>query len=286
MNEFDLRRTPARPDLAAAHLKGKVSAEAYVGGRPAQVISQSTALRRAPHHGGNLDTELLHGERFVVYDEREGWAWGQSELDDYVGYVAADDLGPQSADASHRVTQLLTHVYPVADSKIPPLATLSLNAKVQVAGAGDPFNEIKFGPSRGFVFADHVWPAGNFADDFVAVAEAFLGAPYLWGGKQSVGLDCSGLVQIALERAGIAAPRDADMQEAELGDFLPGAIDLAALRRGDLVFWKGHVGIMVDATRMIHANVSAMAVTIDSVADFAADVHSIAGQITSLKRVN
>ncbi len=285
MNELDLRRTPARSDLAAAHLKGKVSADAYVVGRPAQVISPSTALRRTPQHSGNLDTELLYGEGFVVYEEREGWAWGQAELDNYVGYVAADDLGPRSADASHRVTQLLTHVYPVADPKVPPLAGLSMNAKVQVVATVDSFNEIKFGPSQGFVFADHLSPAGNFADDFLAVAELYLGAPYLWGGKQSTGLDCSGLVQTTLERAGIAAPRDADMQEAELGEFLPDPSDLGALRRGDLVFWKGHVAIMLDAIRIIHANVLAMAVNTNNVTDFAADVRSIAGPITSLKRV-
>jgi cell wall-associated NlpC family hydrolase len=198
----------------------------------------------------------------TVYDERDGWAWGQLETDGYVGYIPSDALGAPGPDATHRVAIPRTCLYPRADLKSAPVRLVSLNVRVAVTGREGDFAALADG--AGFVFARHLAPVGATAPDFVLVAEAFLATPYLWGGRQSLGLDCSGLVQLSLDAAGIACPRDSDMQQA-LGEPVDIA-DLTQLRRGDLVFWTGHVGIMVDENRMLHASGHHMMVIIEPLA--------------------
>ena len=255
----DPRRHAYREDLAAEKLRGLVKAGRYVKGEPRQVSAPSLPLRREPRFDATLDTEALLGEAVTLYDESEGWAWVQLARDDYVGYMPSEGLTPRLAAPTHRIAALRTYVFPEPDAKTPPLSLLSLNALVTALTTDGKFLALAGG---GHVFAGHAVPVGEVAPDFVAVAETFLGTPYLWGGRTSVGLDCSGLVQLALEAAGHAAPRDADMQAAELGR----AIDLrqgAKLRRGDLVFWEGHVGIMTSAKDFLHANAFHMAVEVE-----------------------
>jgi cell wall-associated NlpC family hydrolase len=252
----DPRRHAYRQDLAAEHLRGTVDAKRYVTGELRQVGAPSLPLRREPRFNATLDTEALFGETVTLFDEREGWAWVQLVRDGYVGYMPSEGLIPDLAAATHRLSALRSYVYPEPDGKSPPLSLLSLNARLAAPKREGKFLGLSGG---GFVFAGHAVPLGSAAPDFVAVAEAFLGTPYLWGGRTSVGLDCSGLVQLAVEAAGHAAPRDADMQAAELGrkvEFRKGT----SLRRGDLVFWEGHVGIMTSAEEFLHANAFHMAV--------------------------
>src|SRR5271165_1587328 len=247
---FDRRLTPARPDLAAAHLSALVAAPRYAEGRAMQVIEASAPLRRAPQPDAPLETEALHGESVTVYEEREGWAWAQLDRDHYVGYLPVAALGAP-IPATHKVAALRTHAYPGPSIKLPPALALSLGSRLTIDG-----HDGDFAVTRGGL---HLW-ARHLADldarepDFVAVAERFLETPYLWGGRTSEGIDCSGLVQTALAVAGVAAPRDSDMLEAALGD--PFAIDepRTPLARGDLVFWKGHVGIMRNSGTLLHAN--------------------------------
>jgi cell wall-associated NlpC family hydrolase len=246
---FDRRFTPARPDLAAAHLKGRVEATIFAEGREMQVVGPIADVRSAPTPDASLDTQALCGERVTVYEEHEGWAWGQLERDSYVGYLPAHLLGPTPRRPTHRVTALRTFVYPAPNMKVPPLEALPLGAEVSVEDEGE-YTRIA---DHGFVYAPHLTPLSQYESDFVAVAEKFLGVPYLWGGKTALGLDCSGLVQISLAAAGIAAPRDTDVQAREIGTELP-VSESMDLRRGDLVFWKGHVGIMCDEQRLLHAN--------------------------------
>jgi len=252
----DPRRHAYRGDLASEALRGQVEAPRYIQGELRQVTAPVLPLRREPRFDSTLDTEALFGESVTVYDESEGWAWVQIVRDSYVGYMPSEGLGRRIVPPTHRIAALRTYIFPQPDSKYPPLALLSLNALISASGMDGKFLALASG---GFVYAPHVVPVGETAADFVAVAEAFLGTPYLWGGRTSVGLDCSGLVQLAAEAAGIVVPRDADMQAAEIGERVEGT----RLRRGDLVFWEGHVGIMTSGKDFLHANAHHMAVELE-----------------------
>lgn len=260
--DFDPRLTPARPDLAAAHMRGRVAAERFAEGTLMRVVATHTGLRREPRSDASLDTELLAGEAFITYETDEnGFAWGQGVADGYVGYVAREDLDPQAPEPTHRLTALRSPVYPGPSLKLATQSFLSLNARLHVLAVEGDYVRADFG-SHGvaYVHKAHVAPLAVLEDDPVAVAERFLHTPYLWGGRTSIGLDCSGLVQLSLAAAGIYAPRDTDMQETEMGEPLPIDDERAHLMRGDLVFWKGHVGIMCDAETLLHANGHHMAV--------------------------
>ena len=278
---MDSRLTPARPDLAAAHLKGQVEAARFVEGTLCSVARGRTSLKQAPLHDAPQTSELLYGESFTVYEERNGWAWGQSALDGYVGYVHAIALRKAIAP-THRVTALMTPVFPAPDFKRPVIDMLPMNARVAVQGCEKSYAAIA---PNAYVWERALVPEGSKADDWVAVAERFEGTPYVWSGKTYAGLDCSGLIQTALQAGGIAAPRDADMQEAALGTAVAFASDLSGLLRGDLVFWKGHMGVMLDAARLLHANTFHMAVAIEPLADAVTRITPIAGAITSVKRL-
>ncbi len=215
MINFDPRITPARPDLAAAHLAGKVAASRYVEGRAMHLAIELADLRRAPSHDACVDSQVLYGENLTLYEAHEGWAWVQLEADQYVGYLALAALAEGATKATHRVTANRTFIYPRPDIKAPILAALPLGAGVTLTGADGNFARLEGG---GFVIALHLMRIDEKAKDFVAVAEGLIGAPYLWGGKSCLGLDCSGLVQIALAQSGIATPRDTDLQQQALGD--------------------------------------------------------------------
>jgi cell wall-associated NlpC family hydrolase len=249
---YDRRITPARPDLAADHLRGVVAAGRYAAGTPMRVLTPVLPLSPQPRRDVSIDTQALHGEEFMVYEQDdEGWCWGQLTRDGYVGYVPAEGLSRDAAAPTHRVRVPHTILYPGANMKAPMQGTLPFGAQVHVTERNGDFALV---PRQGWIFAAHLAPLDDIASDFVSVAERFLHAPYLWGGKTSAGIDCSGLVQVSLQAAGHHAPRDTDMQKAALGMPLDVDDGLGGLRRGDLVFWKGHVGIMQDAGRLLHAN--------------------------------
>lgn len=277
---FDRRLTPARPDLAAAYLEGRVAAERYVEGAVMEVRECVVDLRREPRPDAAVDTQVLFGERVTVYDEMEGWAWAQLSRDGYVGWIAANTLWSRLSAPTHRVGVPRTFVYPAANIKLPPLMALPLGAEVEIVDEREAFLMTR---DMGFIYRAHLAPLDAPATDFVAVAETLIEAPYLWGGKSSLGIDCSGLVQVSLLAAGVNAPRDTDMQEAQLGEALEAG---AELRRGDLVFWKGHIGVMRDPETLLHANGTHMLVSsepLDLVR--ARNVQAGAGEVTSIRRL-
>ncbi len=243
MTDIDRRITPVRDDLAAEALKGTIAAPRYAAGKPHTIVRGRMALRAKPTANSIQETELLYGETFTIYESANGWAWGQATLDRYVGYVHTIACQDVAFQADGRVTALATPLLPAPDIKRPALDMLPMNAKVQVLSREKGFARIA---PAGFVREVHIAPLTAHAADWVAVAERFLGTPYVWGGKTHAGLDCSGLLQTALEAGGIVCPRDTDMQESALGS----KIELADARRGDLVFWEGHVGVMLDAQRI------------------------------------
>ncbi len=277
---LDHRRAAFRDDLADARLEGRVEANRFVTGQPRQVIAMPGAgLRRAPRFDAPLDTEALTGETLLIFEEDEGWAWAQLDRDDYVGYMPANALGAVGAAATHRVAARATWVYAAPHIKSPTLGWLSLNARIAGEKADDRFVRTREG---GFVFASHVAPIDDAEGDFVEVAERLVGAPYLWGGRTSIGLDCSGLVQLALEAAQRPCPRDSDMQMSELGE--PVIHAPGSLQRGDLVFWRGHVGVMIDADLLLHANAHHMRAEIEPLTQAAARI-AAHGPVTAVRRI-
>ncbi len=277
----DPRITPARSDLAASFLKGKVEAARFADGVVREVARGRTALRAEASGDSRMETELLFGERFTVYETANSWSWGQSALDEYVGYVAASDLREVTGTPDHRVSAESTALLPAPDFKRAARDLLPMNAKVKILERDGRYARVA---PDGFVFADHLSPIGARVADWVAIAERFRGAPYLWGGKTVAGADCSGLVQSALEAGGVAVPRDADMQEAALKNSTPIPTDLSGLRRGDIVFWKDHVGVMLDATQLLHANTFYMEAAVEPLADAARRIAQ-RGPITAIKRL-
>ena len=281
---LDPRRNAFRPDLAAATLEGKVEAERYLAGTVGQVIHPTVPLRKVPDITRGLETEALFGEAVTVYDEAEGWAWVQLARDGYVGYVPADAIrsGPLIAP-THRVQTLGTFVYAAPDIKTPPLMHLPLNALATVTGGDDRFAALLSG---GYVIARHLATLDRPARDFVEIAERLIGTPYLWGGCTRIGIDCSGLVQTSLLAANVVAPRDSDMQKAELGADVAITEDYDGLERGDLVFWAGHAGIMTDGVMIVHANAHHMMVATEPLPEAAVRIaKSGGGTVTAIKRL-
>ena len=287
MDAFDPRLTPARPDLAAAHLRGVVPAERYVEPVAARVIEAVAPLRRRPRADAGLDTEALFGETIRVLDEDdEGWSWVQLDRDGYVGFMPAHAiLKGEALPATHRVATLATFVYPTLGIKDPPTARLSFGSPVRVIAEREAPNGRRFCVTAegGAIVASHLEPVGAKAADPVAVAETFLGQPYLWGGRSSLGIDCSGLVQTALYACDIPCPRDADLQEASLGE--PIGLDPALWRRGDLLFWPGHVGMVRDAHGFVHATAHTMTVVVEGLKDGLARIEASGTPLRSVRRV-
>lgn len=283
MDKRDPRLTPARPDVAARYLEGQVEAARFVDGEEFEVADGVASMRLQPFSGAEMNTQALKGERFTIYDRNdEGWAWGQLNGDGYVGWLSDLALYPPGPTPTHKVTALRTFLFPGPSIKLPPTDTLPLGARLAIVKMTDAFAMTSAGHC---VSKQHIAEIDAFETDFVAVAERFVGTPYLWGGKSSLGIDCSGLVQIALTAAGTGCPRDSDMQESGLGRALTDA-EMRHLKRGDLIFWKGHVAIARDADTIVHANAHHMATAIEDTKGAIARIRAAGSNVTSIKRLD
>lgn len=282
--QLDRRRNAIRDDIADAALEGRVTPRRFVDGAPWFVSAAQTPVYPRPDAGRDRDTEALSGEAVAVFEVRDGWAWVQLAHDRYVGFVAAGDLSPgRPPEPTHVVTSPNALIYAEPTARAPAVAISYLTTRLRARPATESFLELETG---GFIGRPHVATLGDREADFVATAETLLRAPYLWGGKTVRGVDCSGLVQLCLDRAGIDCPRDTDMQQAELpGDLELDAETLPPLRRGDLVYWPGHVAIMIDELRAIHATAYVMSVTVEPVLDVAARARGDGPIATAVKRV-
>jgi cell wall-associated NlpC family hydrolase len=278
----DPRLTPARPEVAAKYLEGKVKAARFVEGETFEVTDAIAPMHRAPAPDAELMTQALKGERVTVYDRNgEGWVWGQLGSDGYVGWLPESTLAKPSAKPTHKVTALWTFAFPGPSIKLPPAVSLPMGAALVIIRDDGPFALTSDGR---YVPRQHLGPLDARALDFVGVAERFVGTPYLWGGKSAFGIDCSGLVQISLTSAGTGCPRDSDMQCDGLGRALSVA-ESKHLSRGDLIFWKGHVAIVRDAETIVHANAHHMATVIEKTRDAIARIKAGGSDVIAVKRL-
>jgi cell wall-associated NlpC family hydrolase len=270
-----------RDDLAEAGLKGTVEALKFVEGKRARTTVQKASLRARPDRKAANETEFLFGEEIVVFDRKDGWAWGKSVLDGYVGYIEEADLGDDLSPITHWVIAPRTFLYPEPDMKTSPVNTLSMGSRLAVIGEAETRGTHYLLTRDGAIISSHLAELGTpVFGDYVSIAGRLIDTPYLWGGRSSFGVDCSGLVQFSMMMAGHQVLRDADMQERTIGT----PIDGGNLQRGDLVFWKGHVGIMEDRTTMIHANGYSMTVWRERLPAAIQRIASMYGQPRSYRR--
>jgi hypothetical protein len=278
----DPRLTPARPDLAAKYLEGKIAAARFVSGEEFEVVEALAPLREAPSSNATLLTQALKGERVTIYDRNgEGFAWGQLNSDGYVGWLPDRALAKPAAAPTHKITSLRTFAFLGPSIKLPPVDTLVMGDLVTVVREDGAFAVTREG---WYLSRQLVGGIDRYESDFVAVAERFVGTPYLWGGKSGFGIDCSGLVQVSLNAAGTGCPRDSDMQQDGLGRELDPA-EARNLRRGDLIFWKGHVAVARDGGTIVHANAHHMLTVIENTSEAIARIKAAGSEVAAIKRL-
>ena len=262
---MDRRLTPYSGRVAHVSLSGAVNAP-LTEGLQAQVIVPVANLCRNPD--GARDRQLLMGDAVTVIDRDQGHVFVMSAKDGYCGWMTESDLG-QGPAPTHWVAAPGTHLYTEPLVQAREKMALSLGSRLAVVGSWGAWANTP----HGFVPLRHLRALGDWAEDPVTVAESLLGTPYLWGGNSRFGLDCSGLVQLSMHCCGKPCPGDSDMQMS-LGRLLPAN---EPMKRGDLILWKGHVALMVDRDRIIHANGHTMSVAHEGVKDAVARISTGGG---------
>ena len=276
---YDARITAIRDAVASRELEGVEAAEVYLDPRPMTCKVAAAGIHRTPDLAAEQVDQLLAGELFdVIEDEAGGFVWGQARRDGYVGFVLAGALGLPGPQPTHRITALRTYAFAEPSIKSRAAGPYSMNSLVAIEAQD---GRLAKAAGCGWIPVEHLAPIGVFREDWAGVAEQFVGAPYLWGGRESLGLDCSGLVQQALLACGRACPRDAD-QQAQMGS----AIERAEFGRGDLVCWRGHIAIGLDGERIVHANGHHMAVAIEPLEPAISRIDAAGvGQPTTFRRL-
>lgn len=288
--DLDRRLHAFRDDLADEALQGQVSASHFSSSSPYIVTEPVAPLHRSPDLASTMETQAIMGEIINVFEDKNGWCWGQMACDGYVGYVPKDMLVPATNDMQPDAQIIVqrSFVYPHAELRAPAPMALSMGCRVTLLGdaetRGTHYKLVRLPDGReGAIIANHVRPLNDTPSDWIALAEQFLYVPYLWGGRSSIGLDCSALVQISRQTANKHSLRDSDMI-GHMGEPIALTHDFSGLKRGDLIFWPGHVAIMLDETRIIHTNGYHMATAIEPLAVAEARIASYYGKISHAMR--
>ena len=277
---LDPREFAFRPTIAASYLQGIVAADQFSDGVVCSVTDSVLPLKNKPNDQAELVSEMLFGEKFIVYERQEAWAWGQSQTDGYVGFVKINGLSDQPASPTHEVKELKTFVYQRPDIKSPVIKGLSMGSRVSLKEKGENFICLKEG---GWIVEKHVVELNVKEASFIAVAKKYIGTPYLWGGRSSNGLDCSALVQLSLSRVGILMPRDTDQQEKAVGCFF--GKNAKDIKRGDLLYTQGHVAIASANDLILHATAYHMQVVEEPLKAFLSRLDETNHQLRSIKRL-
>lgn len=280
---LDKRLYAYRDDLADEKLRRQVKSLAYVKGETARIISSHADILDKPSEGAGLQTQILYRHEVTVFERKNGWAWIQRSGDGYVGYVRENSLGPVEHKPTHMVLAPRTLLYPAPDLKHPRVGYRSMGSKLSVtektSNRGTDYFMLDTGEA---VIARHLIEMEDWQSDYVSVAETLLNTPYLWGGDTGFGIDCSGLVFLSQMLCGKTVLRDSDMQAASTGNEIP--FDEKSLQRGDLIFWKGHVGIMGDEKTLLHANGHTMNVALEPLREAVDRIGYLYGQPTMARR--
>ncbi len=255
MNELDHRLNIYRDDLADERLKDQVKADKYVAGWPAVITSHFADLLESPILDAPLLRQAIYGERVTVFEEKDGFSWAQRDWDGYVGYVQSRTLGKRNDIPTHRVIVPRTFLYPGADLRFPRCGYLSMGSEICITDVaetrGTQYSQLVDGS---WIITKHINSVEEYADDFIEVAKTLMYTPYLWGGNSGFGLDCAGLLQLSMMMTGRAVAADSDLQAASIGEIIDTSNGFDDLQRGDLIFWPGHVGIMENATTLLHSS--------------------------------
>ena len=287
MSDLHPRLNAFRADLADIGLKGRVEAPRFTAPRAQQVVVAVADMRRVPRPDSAIDTQLLFGELVDVFDDAEGWCWVQARNDKYVGYVSDAALSARISAPTHVICAPRTFVYPGPDMKFPAETALSIGSQIAVTGEAETRGtRYLLLSSGGAVVESHVAPARELFTDPAALAERLLETPYLWGGKSGYGIDCSGLVQLTHALCGIHLQRDTAMQSETAGKIIHPGRDGVELRRGDLVFWRGHVAMMLDPKTIIHASGHSMSVAREGFAEAVERIGYMYGAPTGYRRID
>ena len=283
--EPDRRLNAYRADLADQRLKGIVSADRFVQGSVRRISQPVLDLLRKPEPSSQIDAQLLFGDDITVFEEKDGYAWVQTSADGYVGYANADAFEEIESEPTHIVDAPRTFVYPRAELRSPIEFALSMGSRVSVCGyetlRGTNYALLENGLA---IIAGHLRVIDDNSADFVAEAEKLIHTPYLWGGDSAFGIDCSGLIKLAFKMCGRSVLRDSDMQEETIGEVFQPGKEWQNLQRGDLVFWKGHVGIMCDQETLLHANGHTMSVAKEPLSEAISRISYLYGEPTTVRR--
>lgn len=283
---LDKRLNAFRSDLADESLRGQVEADRFVTGQPMRIADPVVDVRSEPRGDAGMTTQFLFGDDVLVFEDDNGWCWVQNERDGYVGYVVDTSLDRRAEEPTHIVIAPRTFVYVGSDLRYPRTNALSMGSLVTITGGQERRNTLyAMLPSGEALIAKHLVPIDLVTQDHVAVAESLMHTPYLWGGVSGFGLDCSGLVQLSLLMTGQGVLRDTDLQAASVGDLIEPDKDYYNLKRGDFVFWKGHVGMMASHSTLLHASGHSMSVTLEPLRDAIERIAYLYGNPTAVRRL-